>query len=57
MGSSTTKQKYSVAVSIGKLKKPMEDAAIHKVDLGDGNSLFRVFDGHGGSFACMQVKK
>jgi len=26
----------------------MEDAAIHEVDLGDGNSLFGVFDGHGG---------
>ena len=27
----------------------MEDAAIHEVDIGDGNSLFAVFDGHGGS--------
>lgn len=26
----------------------MEDAAIHDVDIGDGNSLFAVFDGHGG---------
>jgi len=26
----------------------MEDAAIHEVDMGDGNSLFAVFDGHGG---------
>jgi serine/threonine protein phosphatase PrpC len=29
----------------------MEDAAIHDIDLGnlgDGNSLFAVFDGHGG---------
>jgi serine/threonine protein phosphatase PrpC len=28
----------------------MEDAAIHKLDIGDGNSLFAVFDGHGGKF-------
>lgn len=27
----------------------MEDAAIHEVDIGDGNSLFAVFDGHGGN--------
>lgn len=27
----------------------MEDAAIHEADLGDGNSLFGVFDGHGGT--------
>lgn len=27
----------------------MEDAAIHEVNLGDGNSLFAVFDGHGGN--------
>ena len=26
----------------------MEDAAIHKLDIGDGNALFAVFDGHGG---------
>lgn len=26
----------------------MEDAAIHILDMGDGNSLFAVFDGHGG---------
>jgi serine/threonine protein phosphatase PrpC len=27
----------------------MEDAAIHEVSIGDGNSLFAVFDGHGGT--------
>lgn len=27
----------------------MEDAAIHDLDIGDGNSLFAVFDGHGGT--------
>jgi serine/threonine protein phosphatase PrpC len=26
----------------------MEDASIFNVDIGDGNSLFAVFDGHGG---------
>lgn len=26
----------------------MEDAAIHETDIGDGNALFAVFDGHGG---------
>jgi len=26
----------------------MEDAAIHEVNIGDGNALFAVFDGHGG---------
>lgn len=26
----------------------MEDAAIFSLDIGDGNSLFAVFDGHGG---------
>jgi len=28
----------------------MEDAAIHNLNIGDGNSLFAVFDGHGGSY-------
>lgn len=27
----------------------MEDAAIHELDIGDGNALFAVFDGHGGT--------
>jgi serine/threonine protein phosphatase PrpC len=26
----------------------MEDASIHCLDIGDGNSVFAVFDGHGG---------
>lgn len=29
----------------------MEDAAIHEVDIGDGNALFAVFDGHGGNLS------
>lgn len=27
----------------------MEDAAIHAPNIGDGNGLFAVFDGHGGT--------
>ncbi len=30
-------------------RKNMEDAAIHQLDIGDGNSVFAVFDGHGGN--------
>ena len=30
-------------------RKNMEDAVIHEVDIGDGNALFAVFDGHGGT--------
>lgn len=29
-------------------RKNMEDAVIHRFDIGDGNGLFAVFDGHGG---------
>jgi hypothetical protein len=29
-------------------RKSNEDAHLHILDLGDGNSLFAVFDGHGG---------
>lgn len=35
----------------------MEDAAIHEVDLGDGNALFCVFDGHGGTHSNIQVTR
>ena len=38
-------------------RKNMEDAAIHECDLGDGNSLFGVFDGHGGNYAITQATK
>lgn len=27
----------------------MQDAAIHLLDIGDGNGMFAVFDGHGGN--------
>lgn len=33
----------------------MEDASIYEVELGDGNSLFAVFDGHGGEISDIQV--
>lgn len=35
----------------------MEDAAIHETDLGDGNCLFGVFDGHGGTDSRTQDMK
>ena len=35
----------------------MEDAAICEVDIGDGNALFAVFDGHGGTIAVIQAWK
>lgn len=35
----------------------MEDACIHKLELGDGNALFAVFDGHGGTPATTQASK
>ena len=35
----------------------MEDAAIHEVDLGDGVSLFGVFDGHGGTHHSTQATR
>lgn len=34
----------------------MEDAAICDISLGDGNSLFAVFDGHSGSEVSSYVK-
>jgi protein phosphatase 1G len=33
----------------------MEDAAICEMTMGDGNSLFAVFDGHGGSEVSQYV--
>jgi serine/threonine protein phosphatase PrpC len=34
----------------------MEDSHIAELDIGDGNSLFGVFDGHGGREVAMFVK-
>ena len=52
--SNKTKIKYSFSEMQGTLqmnsgwRRNMQDAAIHETDIGDGNSLFAVFDGHGG---------
>ena len=35
----------------------MEDAHVAQVDLGNGNSLFAVFDGHGGKLILIKVPK
>lgn len=35
----------------------MEDAAIHNLDIGDGNALFAVFDGHGGPQVSQYVSE
>jgi serine/threonine protein phosphatase PrpC len=35
----------------------MEDAVIHEVNIGDGNLLFAVFDGHGGNYILMKAFK
>ena len=35
----------------------MEDAHIAELDIGDGNSLFAVFDGHGGHEVAKFVQK
>lgn len=35
----------------------MEDAAIHEVELADGNALFGVFDGHGGHEVSQYVEQ
>ena len=34
-------------------RRNMEDAAISEVDIGDGNALFAVFDGHGGEYCLI----
>ena len=35
----------------------MEDASINQVDIGNSNSLFAVFDGHGGTLNLTKVLK
>ena len=34
-------------------RKSNEDAHLHILDIGDGNALFAVFDGHGGEQVAM----
>lgn len=41
------------ACSMQGWRKSNEDAHTHILDLGDGNSLFAVFDGHGGKFVAI----
>ena len=38
-------------------RKSNEDAMIMETDIGDGNSLFAVFDGHGGEHVALFSKK
>ena len=45
------------ACSMQGLRKSNEDAHIHNLDLGDGNALFAVFDGHGGEQVAMFCEK
>ena len=35
--------------------KFMEDNSIEMSDIGDGNSIFAIFDGHGGSSNLLKV--
>ena len=41
------------ACSMQGWRKSNEDAHSHILDLGDGNSLFAVYDGHGGKFVAI----
>lgn len=45
------------ACSMQGWRKSNEDAHIHNLDLGDGNALFAVFDGHGGEQVAMFCEK
>lgn len=45
------------ACSMQGWRKSNEDAHIHNLDLGDGNSLFAVFDGHGGEQVALFCEK
>ena len=42
-----------ISVNVG-WRRSMEDAAIAELDIGNGNSLFGVFDGHGGTNLLIQ---
>ena len=45
------------ACSMQGWRKSNEDAHIHNLDMGDGNSLFAVFDGHGGEHVAYFCEK
>lgn len=45
------------ACSMQGWRKSNEDAHTHILDLGDGNALFAVFDGHGGKFVAQYCDK
>lgn len=45
------------ACSMQGWRKSNEDAHIHNLDLGDGNALFAVFDGHGGEQVALFCEK
>ena len=45
------------ACSMQGWRKSNEDAHLHILDLGDGNSLFAVFDGHGGEQVAIFCEK
>ena len=46
-----------VATGMCGWRKYMEDSHICNIDIGNGNSLFAVFDGHGGNRLLMKVLK
>ncbi len=45
------------ACSMQGWRKSNEDAHIHQLDLGDGNSLFAVFDGHGSEHVALYCER
>lgn len=53
--SNKSKIRYTLCEMQG-WRRTMEDQAITEVDLGDGNSLFAVFDGHGGAEVSTLLK-
>ena len=52
----TQRLRYVVSAMQG-WRRSMEDSHIADLNLGDGCSLFGVFDGHGGQEVALYVKK